>query len=78
MNVSLISYGRGDVQFYALPHPLFHKGMPGYENPPADQCVSTRMSYLTIVGQRAADTVLVQPVHDIHARGQRALRAVRA
>lgn len=78
INVSLISYGRGDVQFYALPHPLFHKGMPGYENLPLINAYLSRMSYLTTVGQRAADTVLVQPVHDIHARGQRALRAVRS
>lgn len=77
MNLSLISYGRADFQFFTLPHPLFHKGIPGYENLPLINAYLARMSYLTTVGRRAADTVLVQPVHDIHARGKRAERAIR-
>ena len=77
MNVSLISYGRGDVQFYALPHPLFHKGVPGYENLRSSMhiCRACRTSRPSDARRRYRPCTAR---HDIHARGRRALRAVRS
>jgi len=71
MDLMDISYGRRDYQMLTVPHPLFHREMPGYLNLNLINTYLARMTYLTSIGVRCTDTALVMPVHDVHARGQR-------
>jgi len=78
MNLMDISYERQNSGVFCLPHPLFHREFPGYLNLKLLNTYLARMTYLTTIGTRCADTALVMPVHDVHANGQREQIAIDA